>query len=516
MRYVKTWGALATLLAVVGLLLPGSAQVSGQAGTRKLYMPTVRKLNTTTTRVFVPTVYRQNQIRSALFGVETGPNWFWDRVGQRESPSRSALVSNLGGKWVRIGHNASLTLGLSWRRSQPTRGGPIDFSEFSQVERVLRTAYDAQITPMVVVFDNPRWANPATSCGAISEDTFQDFAEFMRQVVRKYKQPPFNVHHWEIGNEPDVDPRLVGKDNGYGCWGDTADLDFYGGKHYGEMLKVVGRAIKEEDPTAKVLIGGLLLDTPNTTDLEKGKPENFLRGILEAGKTDPIGIRYNYFDIVPYHAYPSYGNAVADYSGAYGAWEVLGGIALGKPRFLKSIMAEYGVSKPLLLNETALRCPNRAPALLPFCISPTQAFYEAQADFLPQMMARTLSEGVEAVLWYNLEDPGWGHVGLLDSDRNPRPAYRAYQTLISQVAHATTAPVRVEYGAGFEAYRFQTGATIVDLVWSSDAQRRTLRVPQSQFVSAVGRDGQPITPVFQNGEAIVDVGFSSVYIRRRP
>ena len=35
----------------------------------------------------------------------------------------------------------------------------------------------------------------------------------------------FDVHYWELGNEPDVDPILVNSSSGFGCWGDIDDPD---------------------------------------------------------------------------------------------------------------------------------------------------------------------------------------------------------------------------------------------------------------------------------------------------
>ena len=120
------------------------------------------------------------------------------------------------------------------------------------------------------------------------------------------------MHNWELGNEPDVDPDLLPVDWGFGCWGNIDD-PFYGGIHYGEMIKVVGQAIKEADPTATVWLGGLLLATPETSDPNNGKPELFFKGVLEAGAAP-------YFDVVGYHWYPPYRNLVDDHDLSEGKW----------------------------------------------------------------------------------------------------------------------------------------------------------------------------------------------------
>ena len=65
----------------------------------------------------------------------------------------------------------------------------------------------------------------------------------MQQVAARYSKPEFNVHDWEIGNEPDMDPDFVPLDNGFGCWGDAQD-PYYGGRQYGTMLQYVTPSIR--------------------------------------------------------------------------------------------------------------------------------------------------------------------------------------------------------------------------------------------------------------------------------
>jgi hypothetical protein len=76
---------------------------------------------------------------------------------------------------------------------------------------------------------------------------------------------------------------------------------------------------------------------------------------------------------------------------------------------------------------------------------------------------------------------------------------------------ATGSPVQVgDYGAGTEAYRFSVPGKFVDVVWSLDAVPDTLRVPADKFIAAYSRDGTSI------GSSTFPVGFSAVYVHRRP
>jgi len=407
-------------------------------------------------------------------------------------------AEDLGVGWVRL-HR------VSWRAIQPIESGPYDWSKLSSLENELRALRQAGITPIVIIQHSPRWATingpVETDCGAIRTDKFDAFKDFMVALVNRYKQPEFGVHYWELGNEPDVDPTLVPPDYLFGCWGD-ADDPYYGGQHYGEMLKVVTPAIKDADPSARVLIGGLLLASPNS-DPVHGKPEWFLKGILEAGEPP-----YDYFDIVPYHAYPSYTGQDADYdNGLPTQWKEMGGWTLGKARYLRQIMAEYGVDKPLFLDETALGCNDDYYA----CDPPPPKFFEAQADYISRTLPRALSEDIRAFVWYTLDGPGWRDGGLLDSSLNPRPAYRAYQHLTLRLQDSHFEQV-VDYGPGVEAYSFASGAKRIHVLWSEDAVADTISVPQAKFLAAYDRDGAALTPTAVDSDYQFQVGFSPIYL----
>jgi len=404
-------------------------------------------------------------------------------------------AEELGVAWMRM-HR------LYWRDIQPAEQLNYDWSAMSAFEDELRRLAAAGIQPIVIVHQSPPWATlHETACSAVRPDKLPAFAAFMSAAVNRYKAPEFNVHYWELGNEPDVDPTLVGRDQVFGCWGD-ANAPYYGGQYYGEMLKVVAPAIRSADPAAKILIGGLLLDRP--VDLQPGpnKPALFLKGILEAGAADC-------FDLVPYHAYPSFINAQMDHdTTAYSSWAPWGGMVLGKARFLRQIMDEYGVDKPLLLNETALICYDKYAA----CDPPPEEFYDAQADHLVRTFVRAQSAHVGGLAWYTLNGPGWRQGGLLDSEDERRPAFFAYRALIGRLSRASyDSPA--DYGEGIEAYRFTQGEHNVHVVWSTDASVHTIRVLQSQLIGAYDRDGALLRPVLAGDYGELTVGIHPIYLQ---
>ena len=254
-----------------------------------------------------------------------------------------------------------------------------------------------------------------------------------------------------------------------------------------------------------MLIGGLLLDRPNTTEVGSGRPERFFEGILRAGAAP-------YLDIVAYHVYDFYHGQTINYDDPADPWAAYGGALKGKPTFLKEVMSRYGVTKPLVADEGGLGCAPHVSA----CNPPGSPFYEAQADHVARIMAVSLNLGVGNVSWYTLQGTGWRYGGLLDASQQPLPAYRAYQQFIDQTTGSSLPPQSVNYGSGLEAYRFSKRSEAVDVAWSLDVTTRVISIPQAKFVAAYGRNGDIITPSFSNGNAVITVGFSPVYVHSRP
>ena len=225
--------------------------------------------------------------------------------------------------WIRLSGR------VTWRNLQPNENDPINWALLANFENELRLLKQLGIKPVIVLTNSPYWATVVpSSCSAVRADQFQAYASFIAQMVAHFSTTEFNVHDWELGNEPDVDPDLIPADSQFGCWGDIDD-PFYGGEHYGEMLKVVAPYIRQADSQAKIWIGGLVLSTPETTDPNLGKPELFLKGILEAGAAP-------YFDFIGFHGHTQYYGVMID-AELYlsGPWNALGGGVRGKVKYLR-------------------------------------------------------------------------------------------------------------------------------------------------------------------------------------
>jgi hypothetical protein len=328
------------------------------------------------------------------------------------------------------------------------------------------------------------------------------FGAFLAQLAAHFSTSEFEVHIWEIGNEPDVDPNVVPLDSVFGCWGNTAD-PYFGGEHYGEMIKVVSPMVKAADPKAQIWIGGLLLDSPLTTDPAKGKPELFFEGILKSGAAP-------HFDAVPYHWYPHFTTRQRiDFDlNPNNVWYAWGGGVAGKARFLRETMERYGVSKPIYLNETALICR--------WCKEDAYAqLFQAQADFAIRSYLRGFQENIQGYMWYPVEGPGWLLSGFLDAQGNQKPVYRAYKFLHQQTLN-TPYLGPVNYGAPFEGYTFNKGTSRLEVVWTVTDNPATLLIPQAKFAAVYDTQGNPLIVTTDGGNVLVPVGFSPVFILRSP
>lgn len=429
--------------------------------------------------------------RPSPFGFESHP----PLLGQ---PEISAQAQRLGATRVRL-H------GAHWNAVQPQENGPMRWEALATLDRGIAAAQELGLTPTVIIHGAPLWATvvPAT-CAAIREDRLDAFAVFLEELARRYRD---RVQYWELGNEPDVDPRLVASDAPFGCMGNIDD-PYYGGERYGRLLQVAAPALRRGNPQAKIIFGGVLLSTPNTLLPEYGKPERFVEGALRAGAAP-------YFDILAFHAYPNYTNQpLVDHdTGPFSPWWELGGWTFGKVRYLREVMERYEVRKPLWLNEMALLCnPAR-----PYCNPPDAGFFNAKAQHLVRSFARATSVGVEALFWYTLEGPGWRYASLLDVNQQPRPAYLAFQHMARTVLpFMDVRRVDREYGLFVEAYRFVKGPTVVDVLWSPNTELQIVSVPQDLFIRATRFDGSPLTGQATGNRVQLEVGFEAVYIERYP
>lgn len=475
-------------LAILDLSHPISTQAASSYGSTD-----ASSTSSALPGVYLPFVQRDTPVQKS-FGLESYYAFL---------PSSSTLSYTAGANLT----YARLNERISWIDLQPNEGDPINWASIASFEKELRTLSAANITPIIVVDDYPLWATDntvrldgqPTSCGPLLPERYDDFAAFMQALVTRFSTPEFNVHIWEMGNEPDIDPDTVAIDSDFGCWGD-ADDPFYGGRAYGEMLKVVTPVIRALDPQAQVWIGGLLLDRPYTEDGNVGQPEDFFRGILEAGAAP-------FFDMVAYHAYIHYSITTrTDMDTYYGSsWYEWGGMLRGKASYLRAVMAEYGVVKPVFITETSQLCECTANYL--------PGLFDMQANMPARSFPRAMAADISGFIWYTLEENYWQNSSLLDTNLMPKPVYTAYQTLNKMVSNAQFIGF-VGYDYGIEAYTFHKGAARIDIIFAIEDVTMTISIPQAAYIAAYDRFGTVITPGLADSDYTLTIQYEPIYLIR--
>lgn len=424
-------------------------------------------------------------------------------IKEAGNPAALTLLSQTGGLWTHYD-------GFRWDLIEPQSTDPGTYLWETVADEEIIQLNRAGFKVIGIVRLAPDWAQkyPGVYCGPIAEQALDRFAQFLNQLVSRYSQPPFDVHHWEIGNEPDVSRDFVRPRSVFGCWGELSDPD-YGGGYYAEMLKRAYPQIKSADPAAVVLIGGLLMDCdpvnppetfPGSGERKDCTPSRFLDGILSSGGGD-------YFDGVAFHTYDYYQNETGKYGNSnwHSNWDTTGPVLRAKSRHLRDILSTYGLSDKLLFDtELALLCGRTGNE--PECA--TESFQLTKASYLARANAAAVAESLTVSMWYNLE--GWRGSGLVSDDMQPTVALNAFlasATWLKDVAflQEVTSLPGIQ---GFEFIRADTRRFWV--IWSQDGGARTVQLPSIpvKLADVFGLD----LPASQT----ITVDYSPVYVEWAP
>ncbi len=468
--------SLGWLLLFASPIVMASKERPDQQQTHRMGVPATTEF----TSLFLPILLRNSPLQT-VFGVAT------------EDANILVTMADAGANWTRRG--------VSWSVIEPVQGSR-NWAALNGLAAELATASQRGMQVVLVVSDTPLWAQarPPYQCGAIKSDQLGAFADFMRELVTRYRN---SVTYWEIWNEPDIDPALVPPASPYGCWGDHSD-EFYGGGYYAQMLKAVYPTVKAADAQAQLMVGGLLLDCdPRIADACSGgpytnRPSKFLEGILRNGGG-------NYFDGISFHAY-DYGNPLGQYSNSKwnSAWNTTGPVSIAKARFIKSVLSELGVSGKFLMNtESAVVCD----------ICTNDAAFEAlKANYVAQVYAAAIAEGLRANFWYSAL--GWRNSGLLNADLSGRPALTAYQFARNEIVNATfignVSSADTSGSTGIKGYKLNRGDRIVWILWSLDGEPRSVILPGVPL-AAWDVMGNSLAP-----SSVMAVSASPIYLEWNP
>ena len=369
-------------------------------------------------------------------------------------------IASAGLQWTRIG--------IDWKIVEPVQKDR-DWSRMKLVEEELLNAAQAGLKVVVILGETPAWAvKPGFICGVIRDDLVAQFASFVNEAVARYSQPPFNIHYWEIFNEPDAA-------NFLGCWGNPSE-PYYGGKTYGMMLSQIYPAIKAADPNAQVLIGGLLLDCdpihasddPNHPGQKKDcAPARFFEGILVSGAV-------NAFDGIAFHAYDYYYDTGMYSNLNWGSDRKKDGSStIAKAAYLRSILKKYDITGRYLINtEFALFCGR---ANQPDCESYNSSVETTKAYYIVQFAATAVADGYQVALWYASQ--GGRNNGLLNPDLSPKPAFFAYQFANNMIGSAAFIKM-IDLDPAFKIFEFKKNSQSIWVAWTLDGKDHKLNIPK--------------------------------------
>lgn len=341
-----------------------------------------------------------------------------------------------------------MTAGARWARSwfswddiEPELTDPPTYHWEETDERLL-AARSGGLDVIFLLGGNATWASD-TFCGPIHPPNQADFQRFLRDLVQRYRQPPYSVRLWEIYNEPDS---LFGA-QGY-CFGGR-------GAAYAESLRLAYEAIKAADPEAIVLFGGISYDF--FVDEGGRFDPAFLDDALAAGAGP-------YFDIFAFHYYPAFAER----------WHAFGPGVAGKAAYLRSELARYGLDKPLALTEIGR--PTRGPDTdsLPYSEDET-------ARFVAPALTRARIAGLAPIIWFTAVDkPEEPYsYGLLRANLHPEPGYFAFKAVLPALQGGKYLG-EVEVPVPARAYRFQHKKQEAIIAWS-EGETVDITLPVSEL-----------------------------------
>ena len=304
------------------------------------------------------------------------------------------------------------------------------------------------------------------------------WARFVATTVARYNG---RVSVWEMWNEPDFSA----------FWsGSVSD--------YVRLLKVGYLAAKAANPTATVLVGGMMYwQWVNTYGTEHA----WLRSFLTELDRDPARATSGYyFDGIPWHWY----SRPAD--------------ILQRTVSARAILAQHGITgKAMWVNEANAPACGEPPVYAP-CARPGDAGYnymrdgykgsatsDEQAAFVIQAAAYGLAAGLDRFFMFQHYDDGNGEAfGLFRNDGSERPAYQAYQVAARYLRGASSA-TRYTLGDYEQILGDADQGGVrqrVAVVWKRTAGAGEVRVPGAGSALVVTQSGQTWT-AYTSGDAFV-------------
>jgi polysaccharide biosynthesis protein PslG len=324
-----------------------------------------------------------NPFGQSMFGLAAG--------GGLQNEDAAMLASDLdadqaaGVKWLRID--------INWAQIQAD--GPASY-DWSQIDAVVQGAEQRGMNVLGVLVYTPSWDRPAGTDATYGPSP-SSYAAFSSVAVAHYSA--MGVHAYEIWNE----------ENQVNAWTPAPSPSAYTA-----LLQAAYPAIKQADPNATVVTGGL---APSPTDGTNYAPTDFLSDIYADGAK-------GYFDAVGMHPY-CWSATRGDQDGS-SAWYQMYGAATS----IRSIMVAHGDGGERIWG-TEYGAPTNGPP-------GSHVSQAAQAAMIGHAFQLWSSYSWAGPLFiYQGRDQGTdtstdqNFYGLISYDGTPKPAYAAYRLAVA-------------------------------------------------------------------------------------
>lgn len=267
---------------------------------------------------------------------------------------------------------------LNWTNAEPTQGS----INWSTNDGLVKAVKKAGLRPILLIDRTPDWArNPEcaedSACPPADPTTY---ASFVGKAAERYKS--YDINAWEIWNE----------ENSNNFWKPNPDATAYA-----NLLKASYKAIKESDPDAVVLVGGLSGDSVDKLGKKMADPRTFLKQLYEEGAKGS-------FDGVAYHPYIAGGGLptkVSDYNG----WSKMA----NESTSIRSIMEANGdASKQIWITEFGVPTGGTGPEITDLSSAPAKAdhvSYDVQSQIVEAILAdMARKDWIRNFDWYTYRD----------------------------------------------------------------------------------------------------------------
>jgi hypothetical protein len=419
-RVIRISSVVLTLLVVVALVGPvsltGQTVLAAPAAQSQNYLPLVGNMSCGGLKPAGP------------FGVQ-----IYGSTGVR-APNFNSIMGS-GAQWVRTT--------LSWRNIEPENTTP-DKYNWAPADQVASGSIQGCLNVIATIDYAPDWAATYPN-GPINPSELDDFVEFVGALVERYdgdgvqdaRRSPV-INYWEFYNEPDV-----GELPGDHRWGLVGD-------QYAAMLQAVYPVVKQANPNAKVVFGGIAYDWFTDGNPPGPFQRFFLDDVLKAGGGA-------FFDVMNFHTYPAFAaNWTSD--GGPGLFE--------KTAAVRAKLAEFGVEKPIVITEVGDHSNSDAPI---------PGSEETQLRHVTKLYTQVVAAGVEFGIWFVLTDLGrpYEYDSGLETNSTPpvrKPAFDVYLQTMKMLNGVQLDRVLsdAETGAAdLDAYRFfdPLNARIIYVAW---------------------------------------------------